>query len=181
MDPAAAASAAEVVCVLTGDRLFSRAAPHKLLENGIAYRVTGDMAEGLLRLAEKNYVPPEDTDGWPLDAIDIVRWADLRQVRLERSEFMARWRRYVQALVKHLLATPAAEGGGEDAADAFLLASHDLAMKLLWTNYDELDFLIGASEQPVGPFAVLEYLDEDPLTPTLLFLTAGCREVPRAG
>ena len=169
-----AATLPRVVCVLTGDRLFSCAHPHEVVECGLAYRVRGDMTDGLRRLAEEQYSLPADAEGWPLEAIDVVRWSGLRQIQLERSDFIRRWNRYVAALEQRLL-QQRTEGGGEDGADAFLFGAHDLALRIMH-KFDELDFLVGASEHAEGPLAILEYLDADPLTPTILFLCAGCRE-----
>ena len=53
MEAMATSAASSVVCVITGDRLFSRAHPNKLVEDGLAYRVRGDMAEGLAAIKEK--------------------------------------------------------------------------------------------------------------------------------
>ena len=179
MEAMATSAASSVVCVITGDRLFSRAHPNKIVEDGLAYRVRGDMASGLARLAHEQYSLPADADGWPLDTIDVVRWAGLRQVHLDRSGFIRRWQRYVTALERHILQRSQEEGGGADAADDFLLRSHTLAMKLM-NSIDELDFLVGASEHDDGPLVVLQYLDDDPHTPHLLCLRAGCREASPA-
>jgi hypothetical protein len=176
LSPPVTDGAACIRCVLTGDRLFSRGHPHEVVEGGLAYRVRGDLDAGLTRLALEQFTLPVEADSLPLTAVDVVHWADLRHAQLDRSGFVRRWQRYTSALQRHMLR----EGGeGEDAADAFLLDSHSLARKLL-QNFDELDVLVGASEHADGPIAVLHYLDEDPLTPQLLFLCVGCREEPPA-
>eukprot|EP00325_Prymnesiales_sp_UTEX-LB-985_P033876 CAMPEP_0174743656 /NCGR_PEP_ID=MMETSP1094-20130205/82188_1 /TAXON_ID=156173 /ORGANISM="Chrysochromulina brevifilum, Strain UTEX LB 985" /LENGTH=60 /DNA_ID=CAMNT_0015947913 /DNA_START=1 /DNA_END=183 /DNA_ORIENTATION=+ len=45
-------------------------------------------------------------------------------------------------------------------------------------RFDELDFLIGASEDARGPLAVLYYKDDDPLTPHIYFIAAGAITKP---
>ena len=59
----------------------------------------GQEARELHRLAEQTppYVLPNDAPGWPLDTIDVVRWAGLKERQLDRSGFTMHWRRYMQA------------------------------------------------------------------------------------
>ena len=162
-----------VCCVLTGDRLFNKALhQHEAVENSIAFRVRGSFDAGLSQLALEQYSLPADADSLPPSAVDVVAWAGLRHVQLDRSAFIRRWQRYTAALQKHVAAAE-----NEAAADAFLLEAHSLARKLLH-GYDELDVLVGASEHADGPLIVLHYLDDDPLTPQLLFLCAGCKDAP---
>ena len=166
-----------MVCAFTGARLFSRSHPHERVEDGLAWRVRGDMVEGLVRLAAANFVFSEDEDSFPVDAIDVVRWAGLKQMKVDRSEFVVRWRNHVKAIEKRLLELPKADGGGEVAADKFILASHDLSLKVLH-RFDEVDILVGADEAKAGPFVVLHYLDADEATPHLLFLAHSCVDAP---
>ena len=71
-----------------------------------------------MRLAAANFVFSEDEDSFPVDAIDVVRWAGLKQMKVDRSEFVVRWRNHVKAIEKRLLELPKADGGGEVAAQA---------------------------------------------------------------
>ena len=67
------------MCVLTGDRLFSDAHPHEIVEDGLAYRVRGSLDEGLAVLSlDTQYTLPADGE-LPLDVTDVVRWSGLRQ------------------------------------------------------------------------------------------------------
>lgn len=154
-------------CVLTGDKLFSKAHRHAVDEDGLVYRVRGDMAEGLATLGLEQYTMPPDADGWPLRVIDVVRDAGLRHVLLDKPGFIKHWQRYIGALQQHVEAT---DSGA--AADSLLLRSHDYARKLM-CNFDELDFLVGASESSGGPLVILHYLDDDPITPCIDFLCVG--------
>ena len=60
----------------------------------------------------------------------------------------------------------------QSRADQLLLRAHTFARKLLH-GFDELDFLMSASEAPQGPLVVLHYTDDDPLTPYFYVLADG--------
>lgn len=172
--PESLATAPIMVCALSGHRLFSCAHPFEVCEDGSAYRVRGDMDEGLMRHAMQIASARSSTSSWPASTIDVVHWAGLKQADLDRAGFIRRWRDHVHALAQRLADTPRADGGGRNAADEFLVESHDIATRLL-PQLDELDFVIGASERADGPLGVVHYRDDDPLVPRLLFLKAGCR------
>jgi hypothetical protein len=169
----------EYTCVLTGDRLFSSAYPHELVEDGLVYRVRGSMEDGLNTLAIEAFTLPADGE-LPLRVIDIVRWAGLRRVHLDKPGFVKHWQRYVGALQRHI--ERAGSGTGEESvaaaasaqarADQLLLRAHTFARKLQ-QGFDELDFLMSASEAPQGPLIVLHYTDDDPLTPYFYVLADG--------
>ena len=167
------ASAAHYVCVLTGDRLFSIAHPHEIIGDGLAYRVRGSLEAGICRDAEDDQIFCSDgADTLPLNLIDIVEWAGLKPVKLDTSEFIKYWQRYIVAL-QHYLQVQVHD---EDAADNLLLGAHQFARSLL-TRFEEHDILLGASEDTRGPLVVLKYEDDDPLTPQLHFLRLGVRRV----
>ena len=171
MDEALADTSPYYACVLTGDSLFSTVHKHELVEDGLAYRIYGSVESGLALLAlEPSFVLPASGD-LPLHVVDTVRWGKLKQLQLDRSGFVMRWQRYVAALQRRL------EGA---AGEQLLLRSHAFARKLL-RNFDELDFLIGASEGTDGPIAILHYLDDQPLTPCIYVLADGAeRREPSA-
>jgi hypothetical protein len=172
---ALAATSPYYACVLTGDCLFSTVHKHELVEDGLAYRIYGSVEGGLALLAlEPSFVLPASGD-LPLRVVDMVRWSKLKQLHLDKSDFVMRWQRYVAALQRRLEALPS---GGAAAAEQLLLRSHAFARKLL-QNFDELDFLIGSSESPDGPIAILHYLDDQPLTPFLYVLAAGAERRER--
>ena len=169
----------EYTCVLTGDRLFSSAYPHELVEDGLVHRVRGSMEDGLNTLAIEAFTLPADGE-LPLRVIDIVRWAGLRRVQLDKPGFVKHWQRYVGALQRHTERAGSGTGGESVAAaasaqaraDQLLLRAHTFARKLLH-GFDELDFLMSASEAPHGPLIVLHYTDDDPLTPYFYVLADG--------
>ena len=169
-----------VACAFTGQRLFSRAHPHQVVENGHCYRVRGDMVEGLQQLALDNYEMPEDFDGWPVETIDVVRWSGLRREKMDRSEFMRRWITHAKAIENRLLALPPEKGGGEEATDKFLFDTHEIAIKILH-RFGEVDVLIGPADAKEGPLVVLHYLDAEEATPHLLIFAAACVDASPPG
>ena len=158
-------------CALTSDRLFSHAHPHELHEDGLVYRVRGSTDAGLGALALELGSLPSDGE-LPLRMIDVVDWAGLRQLRLDKPGFVKRWQRYVGALQHHIEALPEASGGGAEASERLLLRSHEF-VRTLMNSFDEVEILVGASENANGPLAVVRYLDEEPCTPYIYFLAAG--------
>ena len=77
-----------VCCVLTGDRLFNKALhQHEAVENSLAFRVRGSFDAGLSQLALEQYSLPADADSLPPSSVDVVAWAGLRHVQLDRSAF----------------------------------------------------------------------------------------------
>jgi hypothetical protein len=101
-------------------------------------------------------------------------------VHLDKPGFVKHWQRYVGALQRHI--ERAGSGTGEESvaaassaqarADQLLLRAHTFARKLQ-QGFDELDFLMSASEAPQGPLIVLHYTDDDPLTPYFYVLADG--------
>lgn len=163
-------------CALTGDRLFGAIHPHELVEGGLAFCVRGSFDEGIDELALSGG-PVLTADGeLPLSAVDIVRWARLRPLQLDRSGFVKRWQRHVAALCAHLEAELPGEQGIA-ASDELLLSSHTFGRRLL-LRFEELDFLTGASEDARGPLGILHYKDDEGLTPHVYFLAAGARRSP---
>lgn len=164
------------VCPLTGDRLFSDAHAHEIVSDGVAYRVRGNLDEGLAALSlDTQFTLGEDGE-LPLSVIDVVRWSGLRHVQLDKPGFIKHWQRYIGALQQHVQAKAPKDGGGEEGASALLLRAHEFARRLMH-GFDELDFLVGASESKSGPVAIVHYLDEDPLTPYIYFLCEGAMAV----
>ena len=174
-DPATSAPFFE--CVLTGDKLFSVAHPHALIEDGLAYRVTGSTERGLATLALDASFTFTADGALPATVVDIVRWANMRPLQLDKPGFIKLWQRYLAALQRRLEATPEAEGGGCAASEQLLLRAHEFARKLL-RSFDELEFLTGASEDASGPLGILHYLDDQPLVPQIYFLAVGARQRP---
>ena len=170
MEEGPALSPGDRKCVLTSDPCFSRVHPHELVEDGLVYRVRGCMTEGLNALAMAEPVALLSDGTLPLKTIDVVRWAGLHHLRLDKAGFIKHWQRYVGALQEHIESA----GSPQDTvrANALLLQAHEFARRLLH-GFDELDFLVGASEDSRGPLAVLQYTDKDPWTPYLYFLAAG--------
>ena len=161
-------------CALTGDPLFSQQHPHELVEDGLAYSVRGSMQDGINAFAMQNDSLPPD-GALPLTCVDVVKWSGLRHVQLDKSGFVKHWQRYIAALMAMV-----EDSGGDDSAqraDALLLRSHTFACKLMH-SFDELDFLVGKSEDTRGPLAVLYYKEEDPLTPHIYFLAEGVTAIP---
>ena len=157
---------------LTGDRLFSDAHAHEIVSDGVAYCVRGNLDEGPPRSAS---TAPQDGE-LPLRIIDVVQWSGLRHVQLDKPGFIKHWQRYIGALQQHVQAKAPKDGGGEEGASALLLRAHEFARRLMH-GFDELDFLVGASESKSGPVAIVHYLDEDPLTPYIYFLCEGAMAV----
>ena len=154
-------------CSLSGDWLFSALHPHELLEDELVFCVRGSMDEGIAELACDGAPLPKDGE-LPLSVVDVVRWAGLRPTKLDRAGFVKLWQRHVGALLQQYDDEP-------DVADALLLRTHTFARGLL-LRFEELDFLLGASENSKGPLGILHYR-EDEITPYIYFLAAGCRPV----
>ena len=53
--------------------------------------------------------------------------------------------------------------------------------KFVQTLHQQLADRRGASEEPCGPFVIVTYEDEEPYTPQLLFIKAGCVDGPPPG
>ena len=137
------------VCVLTGDRMFSQTAPREFVDD-VAYSVRGSIDAGLDALLLESPMTPPGGSTLPIDVVDLVSWAGLRPTRLDRAGFMQRWQRYIAALQAHLLHQPDGERRAERLGKSGLL----FARKLLG-HFDELDFLVTASDVPGGGLAVL--------------------------
>jgi hypothetical protein len=153
-------------CVLTGDKMFSQTAPLEFVDD-VAYSVRGSIDAGLDALLLESPMPPPGGSSLPIEVVDLVSWAGLRPTPLDRAGFMQRWQRYVAALQAHLQSQPDGERRAERLGKSGLL----FARKLLG-HFDELDFLVTASDVPGGGLAVLHYR-EDGLTPYLYFLAEG--------
>lgn len=137
------------VCVLTGDRMFSQTAPREFVDD-VAYSVRGSIDAGLDALLLESPMTPPGGSTLPIDVVDLVSWAGLRPTRLDRAGFMQRWQRYIAALQAHLLHQP----DGERRAERLGKSGQLFARKLLG-HFDELDFLVTASDVPGGGLAVL--------------------------
>ena len=137
------------VCVLTCDRMFSQTAPREFVDD-VAYSVRGSIDAGLDALLLESPMTPPGGSTLPIDVVDLVSWAGLRPTRLDRAGFMQRWQRYIAALQAHLLHQPDGERRAERLGKSGLL----FARKLLG-HFDELDFLVTASDVPGGGLAVL--------------------------
>ena len=153
-------------CVLTGDKMFSQTAPRELVDD-VAYSVRGSIDSGLDALLLDSPMPPQEGSSLPVEVVDLVSWAGLRSTPLDRADFVQRWQRYVAELQTHLQSQPDGERRAEQLGKSGLL----FARKLL-RNFDELDFLVTASDVPGGGLAVLHYR-EDGLTPYIYFLAEG--------
>ena len=162
------------VCPLTGDRLFSDAHAHEIVSDGVACRVRGNLDEGLAALSlDTQFTLGEDGE-LPLSVIDVVRWSDCATCSWTSRLHQAL--AAIGALQQHVQAKAPKDGGGEEGASALLLRAHEFARRLMH-GFDELDFLVGASESKSGPVAIVHYLDEDPLTPYIYFLCEGAMAV----
>jgi hypothetical protein len=166
-------------CVLTNDRVFSTANPYEVdAEDDLAFCVRCSFKDGLDALTEEagrpsqNNVaaeqPQPDGDLLPLSAVDVVRWAGLRHLPLDRPGFVKRWQRYSSALQQHL-----SDAGEEEKAEQLALKGQLFAKKIL-RMFDEVDFLVGSSADPRSCLAVLHYRD-DCITPHLWVLVDGVR------
>ena len=155
-------------CALTGDALFASGHAHELIEEGLVYSVRGSLDEGLCALA-LNKIDLTSDGELPCEAIDVVRWAGLRRVHLDKPGFVKHWQRYVNA-IRNLLDPGQQEG--YKRADELLLRAHEFARKLM-VHFDELDFFVTASERVPGPLIILHYKDSEPLVPHFYFLSDG--------
>jgi hypothetical protein len=160
-------------CALSGDVCFSRAHPCELAEDGLIYRVKCSVDAGLNMLALDDTFSMSEDPNLPPSTIDVVRWAGLRQIKLDKSGFIKHWQRYLAVLQQHM----EKDGSSSSAArsDDFLLRAHLYARKLL-PRFDELDVFVGASDDVQSVLAILHYSDDDPLTPYLDFLVDGLVE-----
>ena len=154
------------ICVLTHDPMFSQTAPREFVDD-VAYSVRGSIDAGLDKLLLEGPMSPPGGSSLPIEVVDLVSWAGLRPTPLDRAGFMQRWQRYIAALQTHLQNQPDGERRAERLGKSGLL----FARKLLG-HFDELDFLVTASDLPGGGLAVLHYR-EDGLTPYLYFLAEG--------
>ena len=154
-------------CVLTGDKLFSSSSTYELVDD-VAYSVRGSIDAGLDALLLRS--PSAGAAALPLEVVDLVSWAGLRPITLDKAGFVQRWQRYMAALQVHLAGQP----DGESRAERLAQRGQLFAKKLLG-NFDELDFLISSSDAAGGGLAVLHYR-EDGLAPYIYFVA----EVPPA-
>ena len=160
----AGVSVAMFTCVLTGDKMFQQSAPRELVDD-VAYSVRGSIDAGLDAMLMES--PTRGGDALPVEVVDVVSWAGLRPISLDKAGFVQRWQRYMAALQTHLRHQPDGERRAEQLGKSGLL----FAKKLLG-NFDELDFLVTASDAPGGGLAVLHYR-EDGLTPYIYFIAEG--------
>ena len=160
------------VCVLTGERLF-RARSHSELErDGNLIAVRGSMYEGLNALAVSQAPPQASTLPYlPHSTIDLVTWAELQPVDLDKPAFLKRWQRYVALLQRHLSTLP----DGASRADRLAVFSQLFATELL-SSFDQVEFFTCAGADADGALAVLHYR-KDGLTPWLWFLADGVKHV----
>ena len=149
----------EYHCLLSGDRLFSSAFAVEV--EGPLLVVRGSMEAGMDALALTDACSSESC-AVPPSVVDVVDWAGLRRIELDRAAFIKRWQRYVSALQRRL---------PEAKAEQLALSSLLVAKQLLRT-FDELEFLCGASGESCSVLVVLHYR-EDALTPHLYFLREG--------
>ena len=156
-------------CVLTGDKLFSSSSTYELVDD-VAYSVRGSIDAGLDVLLLQS--PSVGGTALPLEVVDLVSWAGLHPITLDKAGFVQRWQRYMAALQVHLAGQP----DGEQRADRLAQRGQLFAKKLLG-NFDELDVLVSASDAAGGGLAVLHYR-EDGLTPYIYFV-AEVRTCPR--
>lgn len=126
-------------CRLTGDPLFPAAAPCEVVEDGLFFCI-----RGVLDLKDFAANPSSLTTlgTLPLDHIDVVRWAGLRQVVLDRPGFISHWRRYVHQVSSVLMAD-----GLEELADELTSKGVGFARDLL-RRFDEFEFVATSSEIP---------------------------------
>jgi hypothetical protein len=184
-------------CRLTGDRLFPAASPCEVVEDGLLYCVRGSLDAGLRTLADNPASSLTPHGMLPLGVVDVVRWAGLRQVALDRPAFIKHWRRYLAGVAKSLQRAGAADSASADA----LVARGHLFARTLIQRFDECDFLLTSSEDPRGAYVaaptvptdatrrrthqrwlppaphrlvILLYEDQAPLSPLLFFLKDGC-------
>ena len=164
-------------CVLTNDLVFSTTFPYEVDEedDGLCYSVKGSFKDGLDALVQEDVAregaaaaPVPEDELLPLTAVDVVRWAGLRHLQLDRPGFVKRWQRYSSALQQHWR-----EAGEEDKAEQIALKGQLFAKKIL-RMFDEVDFLVSASASPRSCLAILHYR-EDCITPHIYVLVDGVR------
>ncbi|KAL1528109.1 hypothetical protein AB1Y20_009474 [Prymnesium parvum] len=153
-------------CRLTGDRLFASSHTVTVVENDLMYCVQGSL--NLQAFASDPLSSLTASGSLPLSLVDVVDWAGLRPISLDRSGFIKHWRRYLNLVSQALLQE------GEQARSEHLSAQGHLFARVLLERFDEWEFLVSASENPRGPLVVLRYEDRDPLSPLLFFLRDGC-------
>ena len=145
----------------------AREAPRELVDD-VAYSVRGSIDAGLDALLLESPTLPAGP-GLPLEVVDVVSWAGLKPIALDKAGFVQRWQRYLAALQLHLATQP----DGDSRAERLAQRGQLFAKKLLG-NFDELDFLVSASDAAGGALAVLHYR-EDGLTPYVYFIAEGVR------
>lgn len=151
-------------CILTGDPLFNRSFPHALEDSGLVYCVRGSYHLESISEEEFRLSPMGEL---PVNAVDVVRWAGLKQIQLDKPGFVRHWHRYVNRLL-----------GADTSSTAEhieLLERSQLFARRMLHRFDELDFLVGRSEASHGAIAVLHFRD-DGLTPYIYFLAVGVED-----
>ena len=177
----ALSAAGEYRCIVTGDRLFSDAAPHTVFSDGLLYRVQGSTVKGINAFADDPLATLTATNELPLSVIDQVQWAGLKRLQLDKPAFVKHWCRYVESVSRAL----SVADDTLERVDHMTLQGHSFTRGLL-ERFDELDFLTTASADPRGALVVVCWEDgpDGPgLTPALYFLLEGCiapREAPPA-
>jgi hypothetical protein len=112
------------------------------------------------------------SDGLPLEAMDIARWAGLRRTKLDKASFIKHWRQYLTS-VAHVVEE---EGGGPRARD-LAHQGHLFARKVIrW--FEDFDFLLSANEDQGGALVLVLHDEHTPLKPILLFLADGVCAMP---
>ena len=76
-------------CVLTGDKMFQQSAPRELVDD-VAYSVRGSIDAGLDAMLMESPTPGGG-DALPVEVVDVVSWAGLRSISLDKAGFVQRW------------------------------------------------------------------------------------------
>jgi hypothetical protein len=157
-------------CILTGDRLFPSHAPCAVVEDGLLFCVQGSVEVGV---HQSSMDGPMASLASNLSGVDVVTWAGLRRVQLDRAGFIKQWRRYLSAVERVLQQT----ADGEARAQRLTLQGFLFARNVL-QRFDQCDFWLGASEDLRGGVVVMLHDDLAPLTPLLFFVAEGCTTAP---
>ena len=162
-------STQEYTCRLTGDKLFSSAFP--FVQEDTLIVVRGSMEAGLDAMALHTR-PAADSEEFilPVSAVDIIAWAGLQRVELDKPAFVKRWQRYVRSLQNGL---------SEERSERLAVFSQIFAKKLLRT-FDEIEFVATPGADSAGGLAILHYR-EDALTPYLAILAEGVNDLATTG
>ncbi len=151
----------QVKCALSSERLFCSAHAHALVHDGIVrVRCTVDRPT---ELADEQTAH---------QAHDVVRWAGMRALDLDRPAFVKRWQRYVAALLELIRQCSDDPSATDARSERLALASNRLAHMAL-SRLEEVTLLECESAATGSACVALLMYGDDELTPYLYFLEDG--------